>query len=281
MTVVRIATWNLWWRFGDPEARRPAIAAALRALDADVVGLQEVWSRGDEHLAAGLADELDRHVAFAGVPDASPWTGRLGDDSWGIGNAVLSRRPLRGVHTETLPRGDGPAAQVLLSAVVDTPAGSLRLVVTHLASALTASALRVAQVRAIARHVATAGETDLPPVVVGDLNAEPASDEVRLLEGHLTAPAEPGLLLADTWRWATGPDRLDGATWRSENPYVAARGEPPSRVDYVLIGLGRGTVPVAVERVGLFADRAPAAGAWPSDHAGVVVDLRAAPGGLT
>jgi hypothetical protein len=100
---------------------------------------------------------------------------------------------------------------------------------------------------------------------------------VRLLEGHLTAPAEPHLLLADTWRWATGPDRMDGATWRRENPYIAARGEPPSRVDYVLLGLGRGTVPVAVERVGLFADRAPAAGAWPSDHAGVVVDLRADP----
>ncbi|HSK58076.1 MAG TPA: endonuclease/exonuclease/phosphatase family protein [Actinomycetospora sp.] len=277
MTPVRIATWNLWWRFGDPDARRPAIAASLRALDADVVGLQEVWSRGDEHLTAGLADELDRYVAFAGVPDASPWTGRLGDDSWGLGNAVLSRWPLRDVRTEILPSGDGPAAQVLLAAVVDTPAGSLRVVVTHLASALTASATRVAQVRAIVRHVATAGETDLPPVVVGDLNAEPASDEVRLLEGHLTAPAEPGLLLADAWRWAAGPDRLDGATWRRENPYVAARGEPPSRIDYVLVGLGRGTVPVAVEHAALFADRAPTAGPWPSDHAGVVADLRAGP----
>jgi hypothetical protein len=39
VTAVRVATWNLWWRSGDPDGRRPAIAAALLALDADVVGL--------------------------------------------------------------------------------------------------------------------------------------------------------------------------------------------------------------------------------------------------
>ncbi|WP_243741479.1 endonuclease/exonuclease/phosphatase family protein [Actinomycetospora succinea] len=278
MTTLRVATWNLWWRFGDPDRRRPAIAAELRDTDADLVGLQEVWSRGDRHLAAELADELGRHVAFVAVPDPSFWTDRLGDDSFGLGNAVLSRWPLRDVRAEVLPTGGGPEAQILLSVVADTPAGSLRLVTTHLTPALTDSARRVAQVRALARHVVDAEPTDLPPVVTGDFNAEPDSDEMRLLEGHLTAPAEPGLLLADAWRWATPPARDDGATWRSDNPYVAARGDPPSRVDRVLLGLGRGRVPVGVESVGLLGTRGrpgPDGEVWPSDHAGVVVDLRA------
>ncbi|MHC1560186.1 endonuclease/exonuclease/phosphatase family protein [Actinomycetospora sp. C-140] len=151
---------------------------------------------------------------------------------------------------------------------------------THLTPALTDSALRVLQVRAITRHVAGADPTDLPPVVTGDFNAEPASDEMRLLEGHLTAPAEPGLLLADAWRWADGADPFDRATWRPDNPYVAALGDPPSRVDRVLLGLGRGPVPVRVERVGLVGT-GPEVGVWPSDHAGVVVDLRTGHSGRT
>ena len=39
------------------------------------------------------------------------------------------------------------------------------------------------------------------------------------------------------------------------------------RVDHVLLGLGRGRVPVGVEGVGLFGT-APWGGVWPSDHAG-------------
>jgi hypothetical protein len=42
-TRVRIATWNLWGRYGPWEARLPAITETLRRVDADVVGLQEVW----------------------------------------------------------------------------------------------------------------------------------------------------------------------------------------------------------------------------------------------
>jgi len=79
-----------------------------------------------------------------------------------------------------------------------------------------------------------------------------------------------------TWNlWWRFGDRWDGATWRPDNPAVAARGEPPSRVDHVLLGLGRGRVPVGVEGVGLFGT-GPWGGVWPSDHAGVAVDLRTA-----
>ena len=80
--------------------------------------------------------------------------------------------------------------------------------------------------------------TGLPPVVTGDLNAVPESDEVRLLEGFLTEPAVPDLLLVDAWRYAEPSDR--GITWSRANPHAAKTGEPDARIDYVLVGTPRG-----------------------------------------
>src|SRR5258708_1835603 len=76
-----------------------------------------------------------------------------------------------------------------------------------------------------------------PPVVTGDLNAEPGSDELRLLGGLLTAPAVPGLVLIDAWRYADPGD--PGFTWDHRNGYQAGSGLPDSRNDYVLGGLPR------------------------------------------
>jgi hypothetical protein len=37
---VRVASWNLWWRFGPWQRRRDAIAAVLSQARPDVCGLQ-------------------------------------------------------------------------------------------------------------------------------------------------------------------------------------------------------------------------------------------------
>lgn len=42
--MMRVATWNLWWRFGPWEQRRNAVLAVLRDAEPDVIGLQEVWA---------------------------------------------------------------------------------------------------------------------------------------------------------------------------------------------------------------------------------------------
>ena len=77
------------------------------------------------------------------------------------------------------------------------------------------------------------------------------------------------LLLVNTRRWAADPHE---PTWTPANPYVLPSGSPPARIDHVLVGLGRGTVPVRVEHTAVFGAH-PVDGVWPSDHAGVVVDL--------
>ena len=154
---------------------------------------------------------------------------------------------------------------------IDAPGGALPMFTTHLTYGPGRSALRAAQVRALARFVEEhSGGCAYPPVVTGDLNAEPGSDELRLLGGLLADPAVPGLVLLDAWRYADPGD--PGFTWDLRNGYQGDSLIPDSRIDYILVGLprqGRGRV----ESVRL-AGTGPVDGVWPSDHFAVVADLR-------
>lgn len=144
---------------------------------------------------------------------------------------------------------------------------------THLHSGPAGSGVRCAQVRTLARLVADRrGGGAFPPVVTGDFNAEPDSDEIRLLGGRLTAPAVPGQMLLDAWRYA-GPGQ-PSATWDTANPYLADGLGLDIRVDYIHTGLpaadGTGRVR-SVRRAG----DGPVDGVWPSDHFAVVAELEA------
>ena len=276
MTPCRVVTWNLWWRFGDWQRRFEAIAAELAAVAPDVVGLQEVWARGsgsDAVNAAGLlARRLGMHWAWVPSPAPERWQRKIGDASIAFGNAVLSRWPVVGVAHADLPgpSSGAPDGRRVLHTALDTPVGRLPFFTTQLSAFPGRSGLRCAQVRRVAEFVALDSPADgLPPVVTGDLNAVAESDEVRLLEGFLTEPAVPGLLLVDAWRYASPDDR--GITWSRANPHAAKTGEPDARIDYVLVGTPTGSARVTGARV--VGDR-PRDGVWPSDHAAVVVDLR-------
>jgi endonuclease/exonuclease/phosphatase family metal-dependent hydrolase len=65
---IRVATWNLWWRFGSWRERADAIRSVLRETTPDICGLQEVWAEGGQNLAAELADELEMHWDWVGSP---------------------------------------------------------------------------------------------------------------------------------------------------------------------------------------------------------------------
>jgi len=154
---------------------------------------------------------------------------------------------------------------------VDAPGGALPMFTTHLTYGLGRSQVRVAQVRALAEFAAGhAADCAYPAVVTGDLNGEPGSDELRLLGGLVTAPAAPGLVLIDAWRYADPGD--PGFTWDRRNGYQASSVLPDSRIDYILVGphlQGRGRVQSV--RLG---GTAPVDGVWPSDHFAVVAELQ-------
>lgn len=261
-TTVRVATWNLWWRFGPWEERLARIIDELRRVDADVVALQEVWNADGESSASLIADALDLEVCLATTTTMDP--------DVGFGNAVLARWPIAGQATTRLPAGEAHDEQrLVLRAEVDGPRGPLQVFSTHLNWRFDHSAIRQAQVEELTRFVAESRPRSYPAIVCGDFNAEPDSDEIRTLTGR--RPVANDVVLVDCWR-SVHPEDV-GFTWNGENPFVAEQLEFDRRIDYVFAGwpkargLGH---PVTASLIGA----EPIDGTWPSDHYGVVVELR-------
>ena len=261
-TRLRVLTWNIWWRFGPWEARQSAIAATLRRIDADVIGLQEVWSEvGGASQAAILAEDLGYHHVFAPGFD---------DGAVAFGVAVLSRWPIAASEARPLPTfPDVDEFRVVLKAEIDGPRGRFEVYTTHLNWRYDESHVRQRQVHALAEMVGESGERTYPGVVCGDFNADPLSDEIRTLTGRAAVPV-PRLVFHDAWEVA---GEGAGSTWSNANPFAARDLEPERRIDYVFVGWpkARGAghvVGATVEGV------EPVDGVHPSDHYAVLAELR-------
>lgn len=261
-TTMRIVSWNLWWRFGPWEQRRGAIDRTLADLAPDVCCLQEVWEDGDRSQAEDLAEALGFHHAYAS---------RIRHDGVAFGNAVLSRWPIIESVDRALPDEDSDAeGRTVLRAEIDGPRGPVEVYSTHLHWKLYDSHVRQAQVGAICRFIAeTSGRRTYPPVLCGDFNAAPDTDEIRALTGR-TRPHVARQVFIDAWEQAgAGP----GHTWTVENPYAALDLEPSRRIDYVFVGYpkrGGAGHAVGARTAGLQA----VDGVVPSDHLAVIADLR-------
>jgi endonuclease/exonuclease/phosphatase family metal-dependent hydrolase len=266
-TRLTIVSWNLWWRFGPWAARQPAIAATLQRIAPDIVCLQEVWEERDGvrqagQLAAALGDYHVAHADGVGLDFASET----------LGNSILSRWPIRAHEARRLPAPTGlDELRVVLRAEIDGPRGPIEVFVTHLNWRLDQSDVRQSQVRAICEFIAeTTDQRRFPPVLAGDFNAEPVSDEIRMLTG-LTAVPVPKLVFLDAWR-AAG-DGGPGYTWSNDNPFAAIDCEPDRRIDYVFVGYhrDRGAGQVVAARV---EGTEPLDGIHPSDHYAILAELR-------
>ncbi len=153
-----LATYNLHRCVGRDRRFDPQrTLAVLRELDADAIALQELqWNPDDaRHLLEEFARELGC-VALAGQTLVQP-QGRYG-------NAILSRIPVR--ESERIGLGvPGREPRGAIDAVLDSHAGPLRLIATHLGLA---PAERREQTRRLLARLDTLA--DCPTVLLGDLN---------------------------------------------------------------------------------------------------------------
>lgn len=268
---IRILTWNLWWRFGPWEERRNAIRSVLDSANPDICAFQEVWASPQENLAERFADEFDMNWTWVASPRQKRLQRQINDPTITIGNAIISRWPIEKRAELHLPHGDLPdEGRTALFTLIDGPRQAIPFFTAHLNAHVAHSAIRCEQAGALARFVADHRAGSFPPVVAGDFNAEPDSDEIRLFEGYKTAPAVAGQVLMDAWRYT---ETIPGATWdHRNNPYVAARLTASARPDYVFIGPAGPDGAGHVQSIQIIGNE-PVDGVWPSDHYALLAEL--------
>lgn len=272
-TSVRVLTWNLWWRFGPWRERQAAIRATIAALDPDICGFQEVWDDDEANQVGEMADELGYDWAFAHRPRLETWEGDGADAEVRFGNAIMSRWPIARRAQLPLPAGeDADEGRTVLFGEIDGPRGPIPFFTTHLNYRFDHAHVRLQQAETIARFVDAQRPWAYPPIVTGDFNAQPESDEIRSLTGFRAALVK-GIVFRDAWRYA-GND-TPGNTWDVErNPFAAETLEHSCRLDYVLVGWPRGARGAGhVLSCRLVGDE-PVNGVLASDHFGVVAELR-------
>jgi len=192
---VRIATFNLLHgrSLDDGLVDVDRLAAAVKSLDADVLGLQEVDRDQPRSFGADLtavaaeamgAPEHQFVAALAGTPGGT-WMAATGEEQPGsatYGIALLSRYPVVSWRVVRLPalRASVPMwfkgsrkpvwvsdePRVAVAAVLDGPHGEFTVCNTHLSFIPGWSAL---QLRRLIRSLTGTRE---PLVVIGDLNME-------------------------------------------------------------------------------------------------------------
>jgi len=270
-TTLTVVTFNLFHggpfsgltgNDGDLERRLQMTVEHLRALDPDIVGLQEASiSRRRGDVAARLAQALGLHHVHAPTTRrvlGSPLLGRI--LVWLLdfdeGPAILSRFPIVESEIYDLPRCFRRLdPRVVLRAAVATPAGPLQIFSTHTSRA-------ECQVQRVGEIVA-AHQGPLPAVLTADFNLPPEANAI-------TALAARGLVDA----FGAANPGVPGPTVFQQIRAVAPT--VTRRVDYVLVLPGTERAPVVRgSRVILDIPRRLDGGGhlWPSDHHGVAAAL--------
>jgi endonuclease/exonuclease/phosphatase family metal-dependent hydrolase len=127
-------------------------------------------------------------------------------------------------------------------------------------------------VKAIAHAVAERAPIGrFPPIVVGDFNAEPDSDEMRYLRG-LTGLGDKCIYFADAF--LVGGDGTAGVTFSKKNTFAEPLREPERRIDYVYVR-GPDDAQRGEPKDAHVCFDEPHNGVFPSDHFGVIATITA------
>jgi endonuclease/exonuclease/phosphatase family metal-dependent hydrolase len=263
--TLRCLTLNLWGAEPPLAERMALVEQGLRDLEPDVVGLQEVREIPGQlpNQAATLAQAIGFSYVFA---TATPFGG--GNE----GLAILSRYPIAEHEVLELPHAEANERRILLSARLETGAGSAWVNTTHLNYRLTHGLQREDQVRAIeGRMSVRAG--DAPQILMGDFNACPEADEIRFLRG-LTTLGGRRPYFQDAWhRLHPGES---GWTWARANPYTAKLAflEPDRRLDYIFVTPQRGDGRGVIHSCRIVFDQPSANSVFASDHFGLLAEIQ-------
>jgi endonuclease/exonuclease/phosphatase family metal-dependent hydrolase len=270
----------------DWPSRRVEVVEWLRRLAPDVVCFEEIWESDESSNTAGwIADnvpELGYQWTFGGEPFGTElWP----DQSLRFGSAILSRWPVDHSEYHRLPVAseENPFVRSIPWELLHVRTAGLDVFACHLTAAPTDGRHRQLQVVTIDEIIREArGDLDtmavpgehrdaMPPILCGDFNAEPDSDEIRFLCA-LTGLDGRTAYYQDAWRVAAdGPGFTQD--WRG-NTIADSANNPRKRIDYVFVGdpWHRTGSAGRILSAALAFDE-PLTGVNASDHVGLVVDI--------
>ena len=168
---IRALSYNIKHGAGmDGQLDLSRTASALRALNADVIGLQEVdlavKRSGHRNQVNSLAQQLHMHPVFGSFMDY---------DGGQYGMAALSRFPV--VRAESLRLPDGNEPRVALAFEVEHPGGDRLLICNVHFDWVEDDAFRLAQAKVVRDYLA---KSDQRWILMGDFNDEPGSATLDL-----------------------------------------------------------------------------------------------------
>jgi endonuclease/exonuclease/phosphatase family metal-dependent hydrolase len=273
---LRVLTLNIWHDQKPWRERAARIREWLERLDPDVIALQEVLRGPGIDQLEELVGACGMHTEYGAAIELHARPGIA------FGNAIASRWPIVARHPLPLPdRGDWEK-RVAVSVEIEAPFARLWVSCTHLHWRFPHGSTRERQVMALADQVERLWPADgFPPLLLGDFNAEPDSDEIRYLKG-LHSIGGRSVAFLDAWavagrgRHRPMTDEEPGITWCNRNPYARLEVEPDRRIDYVFAGLPRRDGVGRIETCRVVCNDEQA-GVWPSDHFGVLAELRTEP----
>jgi endonuclease/exonuclease/phosphatase family metal-dependent hydrolase len=260
------------------DTRRFELVAWLDRLEPDVVCLQEAWqSDSAENTAGWLVSQASTewHWCFGGFPfPPDLWP----DQSLRFGSAILSRWPIDHHELVPLPLDDrpdppNPVYRVQFELLHARTAG-IDVFSTHLAPPPDQAYHRVRQVLFVDDAIRSRHDpavSPLPPVLCGDFNAEPESDEMRFLTSTAVLDGR-STFFQDAWKVA-GPVGDPGWTQHPRNENYVSFGLPRKRIDYVLVGDPYGRRGNGLVQGAALAFHESLTGIVASDHYGLVVDV--------
>lgn len=236
---LKLVTFNIWHNQGDWAARQPLLIEAIRAVDADVIALQEVLEDaavGLPNQGRTLADALGGYeMHFVSTdPEGAPRR---------YGNAILSRLPVLAHDSKKLePLDDYRTA---LRVRVDVGGKAIDIVDTHLAWQQDAQAVRARQIGDLLAWLPRDGT---PLIVMGDFNAVQEDAGLNVLTGARFFSALPR-----------------GTVETTLNP---AKGHPNRVIDHIFVEAAH-FAPGSSSLLG----NTPVNGEYPSDHFGVAATV--------
>lgn len=179
---ITVATYNIRHGRGmDGRVDLARTAAAIQALNADVIALQEVDNRversGGVDQATDFGERLKLHHAFGAF---FPYQG--GE----YGMAILSRLPIRRTQFIRLPDGNEPRIALLVE--VELPSGRRVAFVNVHFDWVDDDAFRYAQVMALSAVLDT---LKLPVILLGDFNDQPGSRTMNHWRERFATVAKP------------------------------------------------------------------------------------------